>query len=40
LMNEIKAERGGKVSKIMVENGMPVEFDQPLIEIVPVSEGA
>ncbi len=40
LMNEIKAEKAGKVSRVLVENGVPVEFDQALIEIVPVSETA
>lgn len=30
LMNEIKAEVRGKVTKIFVENGQPVEFGQPL----------
>lgn len=31
LMNEIEAENSGKVVEILVENGKPVEFDQPLI---------
>ena len=30
VMNEIKAEQGGEVFKILVENGEPVEFGQPL----------
>lgn len=30
LMNEIKAEIGGKIVEILVENGEPVEFGQPL----------
>ena len=33
LMNEIKTEISGKVVDIMVENGQPVEFDQPLFKI-------
>ena len=33
LMNEIKAELGGKVIDILVENGQPVEFDHPLFKI-------
>jgi acetyl-CoA carboxylase biotin carboxyl carrier protein len=33
LMNEIKAEVGGKVVNIPVENGEPVEFGQQLFEI-------
>ena len=36
LMNEIKAEVGGKVVQILVENGEPVEFGQKLFEIEPV----
>ncbi len=30
LMNEIESEVSGKISKILVENGQPVEFGQPL----------
>jgi acetyl-CoA carboxylase biotin carboxyl carrier protein len=30
LMNEIKAETGGKIIKILAENGQPIEFGQPL----------
>ncbi len=30
LMNEIKAETRGKILRVLVENGMPVEFNQPL----------
>ena len=33
LMNEIKSEVSGRVIDIMVENGQPVEFDQPLFKI-------
>ncbi|MBI1978132.1 MAG: acetyl-CoA carboxylase biotin carboxyl carrier protein [Candidatus Omnitrophica bacterium] len=33
LMNEIKSETSGRVSDILVENGQPVEFDQPLFKI-------
>lgn len=33
LMNEIKSEVSGKVLEILVENGQPVEFDQPLFKI-------
>jgi acetyl-CoA carboxylase biotin carboxyl carrier protein len=35
LMNEIKAEVGGKITAIHVENGEPIEFDQPLFLIEP-----
>ena len=30
LMNELEAEMSGKVVKILVEDGQPVEFNQPL----------
>jgi len=30
LMNEIKAETGGKIVKVLAENGQPIEFGQPL----------
>jgi acetyl-CoA carboxylase biotin carboxyl carrier protein len=33
VMNPILAPRAGKVSAILVENGQPVEFDQPLVVI-------
>lgn len=33
LMNEIKSEVSGTVTEIMVKNGQPVEFDQPLFKI-------
>lgn len=33
LMNEIKSDVGGILSEILVENGQPVEFDQPLFKI-------
>jgi acetyl-CoA carboxylase biotin carboxyl carrier protein len=33
LMNEIKAEKSGKISKILVSNGDPVEFNQALFHI-------
>jgi acetyl-CoA carboxylase biotin carboxyl carrier protein len=36
LMNHIVAERAGKVSEVLVGNGVPVEFEQPLIALVPV----
>jgi acetyl-CoA carboxylase biotin carboxyl carrier protein len=31
VMNPITATRGGKVTQILVDNGQPVEFDQPLV---------
>ena len=30
IMNEIQCERSGTVKEILVEDGSPVEFDQPL----------
>jgi acetyl-CoA carboxylase biotin carboxyl carrier protein len=33
LLNEIEAEVGGKVAKILVDNGQPVEYGQPLFII-------
>ena len=33
VMNEVKSEISGVVSKVLVENGNPVEFGQPLFEI-------
>jgi acetyl-CoA carboxylase biotin carboxyl carrier protein len=32
-MNQIPAPRAGKVTKIMVEDGQPVEYDEPLLII-------
>ncbi len=34
MMNQIEADRGGVVEAILVENGQPVEYDQPLFSIV------
>jgi acetyl-CoA carboxylase biotin carboxyl carrier protein len=34
LLNEIESDRDGVIKTILVENGQPVEFDQPLFEIV------
>ena len=33
VMNPIAAPRAGKVTQVFVENGQPVEYDQPLIVI-------
>ncbi len=35
LMNEIECDVSGKVVKILVENGQPVEYNQPLFLIEP-----
>ncbi len=36
VMNEVKAGLRGKVEEILVENGMPVEYGQPLMKVSPV----
>jgi len=33
LMNEIEADKGGVIKSVLVENGQPVEFGQPLFVI-------
>ena len=35
VMNEIKAEMSGVITEILVENGNPVEFGQPLYRVRP-----
>jgi acetyl-CoA carboxylase biotin carboxyl carrier protein len=35
VMNEIKAEIKGIITQILVENGKPVEFGQPLFKVRP-----
>jgi len=35
LMNEIESDVNGKILKILVENGNPVEYNQPLFLIEP-----
>jgi len=35
LMNEIESEVNGKIAKIMVENGQPVEYNQILFLVEP-----
>jgi len=34
MMNQIEADKAGTIKAILVENGEPVEFDQPLFSIV------
>lgn len=34
MMNQIEADRAGVVEAVLVEDGQPVEFDQPLVTIV------
>ncbi|WP_252176545.1 acetyl-CoA carboxylase biotin carboxyl carrier protein [Endozoicomonas sp. 4G] len=33
MMNQIKADKSGTIEAILVENGQPVEYDQPLFTI-------
>jgi acetyl-CoA carboxylase biotin carboxyl carrier protein len=35
LMNAIESEVAGRVVEILVENGEPIEFNQPLMRIEP-----
>lgn len=34
MMNQIEADKSGTIEAILVENGEPVEFDQPMFTIV------
>jgi acetyl-CoA carboxylase biotin carboxyl carrier protein len=34
MMNQIEADKSGTVAAILVDNGEPVEYDQPLVSIV------
>ena len=34
-MNEIEAEIGGTIVEVLVDNGQPVQFGQPLFKIRP-----
>jgi acetyl-CoA carboxylase biotin carboxyl carrier protein len=34
MMNQIETDRAGTIKAILVEDGQPVEFDQPLVTIV------
>lgn len=34
MMNQIEADKAGVIEAILVEDGQPVEFDQPLVTIV------
>jgi len=35
LMNEIESETAGKIVQVLVDNGAPVEYGQPLFVIEP-----
>ncbi len=34
MMNQIEADKAGTVTEILVENGQPVEFDQPPLVVI------
>jgi acetyl-CoA carboxylase biotin carboxyl carrier protein len=34
MMNQIEADKSGTIGKILVEDGQPLEFDQPLFTII------
>jgi acetyl-CoA carboxylase biotin carboxyl carrier protein len=33
MMNQIESDRAGRITSVMVQNGDPVEFGQPLFSI-------
>ncbi|MDG4786819.1 acetyl-CoA carboxylase biotin carboxyl carrier protein subunit [Micromonospora sp. WMMD1102] len=35
LMNEVVADQGGRVAEVLVRDGEPVEFGQPLVALLP-----
>ena len=35
VMNEIKADKKGTVTKILIDDGTPVQYGEPLLEIKP-----
>ncbi|MCW3844313.1 acetyl-CoA carboxylase biotin carboxyl carrier protein [Micromonospora yasonensis] len=37
LMNEVTADQAGRVADVLVEDGKPVEYDQPLIALEPLT---
>jgi len=36
MMNEIESEFGGRIARILVKNGQPVEYGQPLMIVEPL----
>jgi acetyl-CoA carboxylase biotin carboxyl carrier protein len=38
LMNEIEADASGEVAQVLVENGQPVEYGQPLFALRPTAK--
>ncbi|MEU8261856.1 acetyl-CoA carboxylase biotin carboxyl carrier protein [Micromonospora sp. NPDC048999] len=37
LMNEVTADQAGRVVEVLVEDGKPVEYDQPLLALEPIT---
>jgi biotin carboxyl carrier protein len=35
LMNEIEADVSGEIARVLVENGQPVEYGEPLFALRP-----
>jgi acetyl-CoA carboxylase biotin carboxyl carrier protein len=40
LMNQVTAEQAGLVVEVLVDDGQPVEFEQPLVALAPGGPGA
>ena len=38
LMNEVTADQAGRVVEVLVDDGQPVEYDQPLIALEPAGQ--
>ncbi|ABP54950.1 acetyl-CoA carboxylase biotin carboxyl carrier protein [Salinispora tropica] len=36
LMNEVTADRVGRIAEVLADDGQPVEYDQPLLAVDPV----
>lgn len=36
LMNEVTADRAGRIAEIVADDGQPVEYDQPLLAVDPI----
>ena len=37
VMNEVRAECTGEILEVLVKNGMPVEYGQPLFKVRPTA---
>ncbi|NYT93260.1 acetyl-CoA carboxylase biotin carboxyl carrier protein [Salinispora sp. H7-4] len=36
LMNEVTADRAGRIAEVLTDDGQPVEYDQPLLAVDPI----